>query len=697
MIELLEQHSRTQRPASFATAWMTVRTTLYRYVIVLKRRWWIAFLTASLGIAIAAWYASQLPPAFLSGARMMVSGKINLPEGAIYSEELSNFFGTQTELMQSGEVRSRAFARVQALRPDLPTAPAHLSVGQQPRTSIFTLSVVSPDGAFARAYLDACMEEYIGIKKAMRSEKSQSTQDALAAELSAIETELREAREKLLEFQAQNNLGYLKEEGNSAGLYLSNLNRQYAELKTEHHLLQALTLDQALDRASPLSRESAEVNANSAISSFGPMADYQRARQQLQLLRAERDQLSEFMRPKHPDIVRLTEEISRTERLIESFRKQSIEQLDSRRDAIALQMQNLERAVKEWETKAFELSRKLAAHDRHKADVDRLQGLADRLTNNLRNVDMTRAVEQDLISILEKASTPVSIRPGMLKLILIGFGTGLIVGLTILFLMERIDDRISSIHDVQSQFSERIVGQVVHQSGSANGLRLLQPHDDRHSFSESFRALRSSLVYLPGKASPPKSILVTSAIPGEGKSTVSCNLAIAFALAGARTLLVDADLRRGGVHEKFDAANESGMAEILRDSIPWSELVRPTSIHNLSIITRGGSLPSPSEHFLAPVCDRFLQDALEEYDQVIVDSAPVMVAEDTPSLARKIDGVIVVTRFSLSSSRLTRRTLERLGERQANVLGLVLNDLHASMPEYSHYHYGSYYADNSNV
>ena len=328
---------------------------------------------------------------------------------------------------------------------------------------------------------------------------------------------------------------------------------------------------------------------------------------------------------------------------------------------------------------------------RNKANVDRWDAIEDPLSNNLRNVDMTKAVEQDMISILEKASESLSIRPGLLKVLLIGFGAGLAAGLAILFLMERLDDRIASMLDVQNHFSEKILGQVVHEDPVDGALQLLQPEDERHSFAESFRSIRSSVLYIPKNR--PKSILVTSAIPGEGKSTVSSNLAVAFALAGAKTLLVDADLRRGGVHKTFGLDNQAGLAEILRDVVPWEEVVKPTNHPSLSVITRGGNLPQPSEHLLAPITDRFLQEIYQQYDYIIVDSAPVMVAEDTPSLAPKLDAVAVVMRFSVSSSRLTRRTIDRLKERQANVLGLVLNEISVSMPEYGYHYYGSYYHD----
>jgi capsular exopolysaccharide synthesis family protein len=251
--------------------------------------------------------------------------------------------------------------------------------------------------------------------------------------------------------------------------------------------------------------------------------------------------------------------------------------------------------------------------------------------------------------------------------------------------------------DVQKYFDERVLGQIVRQDTLAGKLDLLRGDDLRHSFAESFRSLRSSFLYPAGEAAQPQTILITSAIPGEGKTAVSSNLAIAFALAGARTLLVDLDLRRGSLHAAFGIPDGEGMAEVLKGSASWSEVVKPTHLNSLFVITRGGSLPDPSENFLSPKMDRFLEQVANLYDYVIIDSAPVMVAEDTPTLARKVDATAVVLRFSLSSARLSRRTLERLADRQANVLGLILNDITPSMPEYGHHHYGSYYRDDAKV
>src|SRR3954470_2658915 len=139
-------HEARPAPAAASHAWVKVRTGLFRYALVFKRLWWVAFLTTAIGLGVGGWYANQLPPSFQSNARMMVSGKINLQDGVVYSEDVSNFFGTQAELMQSGEAQRGALTRVQVKRPDLQPAKVTLAVGQQPKTSLFLLSAISTDG-----------------------------------------------------------------------------------------------------------------------------------------------------------------------------------------------------------------------------------------------------------------------------------------------------------------------------------------------------------------------------------------------------------------------------------------------------------------------------------------------------------------------------------------------------------------------
>ncbi len=676
----------------FSAAWHSFLNQLYRYVGVLKQRWWIPFLTTAIGLALASWYAVQLPPSFLSTARIMIGGTLRLAENAVYSEELGDYLGTQMELIKSGEVARGAAARISAEDPNISPTPVNFTLELQPKTSIFVLRAVAQDGLYAQRYLDASIAEYRLMRKKMRSEKSETTLTALSTEAAAWEAEMRACEDELLEFQQVNNLGYLREEGNSAAVRLASLNRQYDDLKLEHDLLGHWNLDQLLDRqAAGAASGNALPNARaeSMVGMFGPTADYRKASQEIKLLEAEQAKLSRFMRPRHPDMIRVAAEISETQQLIKIYREQSVEQISNRIQAIAIEMTNLSSAKKELESKAVAMSRKIAEHDKIRGKLDRVKEQHGKLVASVRDVAMSQSIDQEGFSILEHASVPSSVRPGLLSAFLLAFGCGSILGFAIVLVMERVDDRITSLRDVHRHFSEEIVGQIIH-AENADPIPCLQSNDPRHAFAESFRSIRSFLFFLPAEKHP-KTVLVTSAIPGEGKSTVAANLAISIAHSGSRTLLIDCDLRRGTLHRALGMSNEIGFSEVLKGEIAWGEAVQPTAIENLSVILRGQTIENPSERILSSGTDRLLREASAAYDYVIIDTAPILVADDTTSLAPKVDATICVVRFGHSSVRFTRRILELLKGRRAQVLGLILNDISSSVQEYNYY--GAYSKD----
>ncbi|MDQ6654450.1 MAG: polysaccharide biosynthesis tyrosine autokinase, partial [Verrucomicrobiota bacterium] len=641
------------------------------------------------------------PPSFLSMSKMMLAGKLNIAQSAVYSEDSVNFYGTQTQLMQSTEVRRSAEALVRSMHPELQPVPVEISVVQKPRTSIFDLQAIGSTPEYTQAYLNAVMQKYLDFKKGMREDQGHNVTTAITEQLIQVEKDLRNGEDEMLEFQKQNNIGFIQEEGNSAAQYLVRLNQQYASLKTEYELLEKLDLDQNLDRspatnkpdagASPSSEEASQQPLGMPFSDVGPEGDYLKAKQQVQLLKAERDTLAKDLRPKHPKIIKLNDEISKQENLINLFRADAVEKLATRRVSIGKQMENLQSNIKEWEMKALDLSQRLAQFNRLKGKVDRLKTLYDRLTNNLKEVGVSQVVDgSDQVSIMEMASAPASVRPGLLKSLLIGLGCGLIGGIAILLLLDRIDDRMASFGEFQQHFSENVLGQIPWEKTKGK-VSLLQADDARHIFAESYRNIRSSIFFMPYEGPRPKTLLVTSAVPNEGKSTISANLAITFALSGAKTLLIDGDLRRGAQREAFDISSRIGFSEVLQGEVNWQEVVVPTAYPSLFVLPRGKTLSQPSEHLLRDTTDRLLQEIYNHYDYIIIDSSPVLAADDTTSLAPKIDATLFVVRLSYTSARLTKKSLELLYNRQVNVPGVILNYVDTSLPEYYYYQYSEYY------
>ena len=179
----------------------------------------------------------------------MLAGQLKIASGAIYSEESQNFYGTQVQLMQSAEVQHGAEALVRSTHPELRAVPVVVMVAQKPRTSIFELQAIGSTPDYTQAYLNAVMQKYLDFKKGMRAEQGHTVISGITEQLIQTEKDLRAAEDEMLDFQKQNNIGFIQEEGNSAAAFLVKLNRDYAALKTEYDLLNLLDLDQNLDRA----------------------------------------------------------------------------------------------------------------------------------------------------------------------------------------------------------------------------------------------------------------------------------------------------------------------------------------------------------------------------------------------------------------------------------------------------------------
>src|SRR5438874_282874 len=684
------------RLQSLSTSWSAAFITrLHRYKSLLLRRWWIPVLTTCLGLFVEAFLIYQMPPSYLSSSKMMLAGKLNIAQGAVYSEDSVNFYGTQIQLMQSAEVRHSAESLVRSAHPELQPVPVEIFVLQKPRTSIFDLSAIGSAPEYTQAYLNAAMQKYLDFKRGMREDRGHEITTGITEQLIQVEKDLRNSEDEMLEFQKQNNIGFIQEQGNSAAQYLVKLNQQYASLKTEYDLLNLLDLDQNLDRAQSKTETGTNQGSDNQglpFSDVGPEADYLKAKQQIQLLKAERETLAKDLRPNHPKILKLNDEMTKQDKLIQLFRADALEKLKTRRESIGKQMENLQANIKEWEAKALDLSQRLAQFNRIKGKVDRLKTLYDRLTTNLKDIDVSQVTgSEDQVSIMEMATPPISVRPGLIKSLLIGFGIGALAGLAILILLDRIDDRMASFSEFQHHFSENILGQIPKEKTKGK-VDLLQPDDARHVFAESYRNIRSSIFFMPYDGPRPKSFLVTSAVPNEGKSTVSANLAITMALSGAKTLLIDCDLRRGALRETFGITSKIGFSEVLKKEVNWREVVVPTACPTLFVLPRGKTLSQPSEHLLRESTDALLREIYEFYDYVIIDSSPLLAADGTTSLAPKIDATLFVVRLSYTSARLTKKALELLYGRQVNIPGVILNFVDTSLPEYYYYQYSEYYS-----
>ncbi len=187
-----------------------------------------------------------------------------------------------------------------------------------------------------------------------------------------------------------------------------------------------------------------------------------------------------------------------------------------------------------------------------------------------------------------------------------------------------------------------------------------------------------------------KSVLVTSAVTGEGKSTISSLLAITAARKGYRTLVIDCDLRRPAIHRLFQLERKKGLVEVISEGQSFKSVIKKTSLENLDVVTAGKVTAHPSELFNTQVMDTLIRELKFYYDYVLVDSPPVVPVSDAMLLSNCTDGVVVVVKAGSTAREVAKRAVEILASSEANILGVVLNNSRNSLPyyyDYTHYHY----------
>lgn len=330
-----------------------------------------------------------------------------------------------------------------------------------------------------------------------------------------------------------------------------------------------------------------------------------------------------------------------------------------------------------------------------------LQQSVDTLTQSVEQTQAEMQVASQVgPSIVDAATVPKSpSSPKPLRNAVIGLFVGLILGIGVALLRERLDDGISSRAVAERAAGGRpILGMIpVVEAWRAKGAHhLALAEDPRSNAAEAYRTLRTAAQFV-SIDKPIKTIAVTSSRPGEGKTTVTANLAVAFARAGQRVVVLSADLRRPRIHEFFGVSNRVGLTSVLLGTVPMSEAVLPVEGEDgLSIVPAGPLPPNPAEILALNGVVDVVESLMQRADVVLIDCPPVLPVADALLLSRLADGVLVLASTRSTSRRELARTFEMLDQVDAPTVGLVLNQVPTSGSGYDYgYGYGYYSSDDS--
>ena len=344
-----------------------------------------------------------------------------------------------------------------------------------------------------------------------------------------------------------------------------------------------------------------------------------------------------------------------------------------------------------------------------KREIETNRGLLDTYTQRQKEQELAiTSSRPDNVKMSTEAQVPTgAVGPQRNRNIMIAFLISLAAGIGLAFLLDYLDDSVRSSDDVSRSLGLPTLAMIPYQSNLERGTkkrRLLNAsngngnkntsstamvtlEDSKSAIAEAYRHLRTSLLF-SSAGHPPKTILVTSSQPAEGKTTTAINTAITLAQAGADVVIIDCDLRRPRLHSHFEMDNTHGLTNYLSGDRKTENLMKPfPGLPKLKVITSGPIPPNPTELLSSNEMKNLLQFLKGNYKHIIIDSPPAISFTDAAILSTLVDGVVLVAMVGKSSVHLMRRFKQRLGNIGARIYGVVLNGMKANSAEYGYYGY----------
>lgn len=374
--------------------------------------------------------------------------------------------------------------------------------------------------------------------------------------------------------------------------------------------------------------------------------------------------------------------------------------------AVTREASGLSKLSASAEKRAFELNLLEIEYGRLVRTKNNNEKMYSMVQDRAKESDLGRAMRFNNITLVDRALTPGGpVRPRVPLNVAFGALGGLALGLFVAFGRELLDRSLKTPDDVDRDLGVPFLGLLPkggsNETGYGYGLRRRAPKGSdppelvvhsspKSTVAEAARAIRTNILFMsPDK--PQKRLLVTSAGPSEGKTTVACVVATAMAQAGQRVLLVDCDLRRPRIHKIFRRTNDVGVTTALLDrSVLDFDSLR-TDIPNLSVLPAGVHAPNPAELLHSDSFAKFLDELSAAYDRVVIDSPPIAPVTDATILSKIVDGTLVVVRAAKTSRDLAQGAVRALRDVGGNILGVVLNDVDLSRRGYGGYYTRYYY------
>lgn len=562
-----------------------------------------------------------------------------------------------------------------------------LTVSPIRNSRLVDLKYDSPDAALSADIANGLAKAYIERNLEFKFMSSKEASDWLGKQLAEQRKQVDASEQALQKYREQTDAVSLEDRQNIVVQKLADLNGAVTRAKTEriqketaYNQIRSLQNDRTMLDTFPA------ILSNSFIQQQkGELADLQR----------QQAQLSEKLGARHPEMVKLRLAIATAEAKIQGEIGKVIQGMRNDYQQALAQEQSLAGALEQQKREALALNRTGIEYGVLARDAASNRQIFESLMQRTKETGISGELKTSNIRVVDAAEVPRRpVKPNTRVNLLFALFGGATFAVSLAFFFEYLDNRIKNPDEVRQHLGLPFLGMVPALFDKAMQAPLIN-NGVPASFSESFRAVRTNLLFSsPDEGS--RSIIVTSTGPGEGKSLVAANLAVALAQAGPRVLLIDADMRKPRVHSIFERPQQPGLSNVVVGNAKASEAIHKTAVSGLWIMPAGPHSPSPSELLGSKRFKDLMTSLTEHFDWVILDTPPVMAVTDSSVVAHLATGVLFVVGAEMTSRHSAQRALEQLDHARAQFVGVVLNrvDLQHNGYYYSHYYrreYSDYY------
>ena len=679
-----------------------------RYYYLILGRLWLILLIIAVGVGgIWAWLRQQ-PSIYASTATILVERAeprvIKMERVENEKPESEEFVFTAAQMLKSEELMLRA-AKALSLNEhfDLDWRKSdgskftldevarilgdRVEIKLRRLTRLIDVTAEDSDPKRAQMIAEAVATEFLKYSYEQNASLSRAAIEFLYQEADRLKSKLHESEEKLQKYRMENqNAVSLEEKQNIIVDKLKEINSQAAQAKEDRLRLEA-DLEQ-IKRIEPSDTE--ELMRIESVAKLPEIAEIR-----LQIVKAESElaALSERALPLHPKYLGTVTQISNLKRSLADVVAKAGDSITKRYQAAVETERKFDVTLKEQEQIALALNSTAIPYNVLAREVASDRSMYDAVITRLQETTITQSLDATPFRIVQQPQIGIRpVKPNRLRILIVAFFLSFAVGIGVVLALDWIDITFRSVDEMEKNLGLPVIA-AVPDAASLKSHNLLVSHP-KTGQAESFRTLAASLIRI-GPEKNCRAFLFTSAVSSEGKTFNAVNCATAFAQNGFKTILVDADLRSPQLHsELLNGKSEYlGLSDYLSELIPLQQAIAPTRIDNLDLIPAGRYCPKPMMVLSSPTLPALIKRLLNDYDRVIVDSAPVNIVSDTLLMAKYFSGVCLVVRNRKTPRPAAERAVWLLEQSSANIVGTILNRLpRGHRAGYYYYYYGDEYA-----